>query len=367
MTETFAVEQFELRNAHAAGGVLFLCDHAANAVPQGLGTLGLTLADFAAHIAYDIGAAGLTRGLADRFAAPAILARWSRLVIDLNRGDDDPTVVMKLSDGRIIPGNRAADRNEVSERIARYHAPYHQAIAARIAAATAQGIAPVLVSMHSFTPIWRGKPRPWHIGILWDKDGRLAKPLMARLKREPDIVMGDNEPYSGELENDCLYRHGTMNGLPHVLIEVRQDLIADETGIVRWAARLENVLRDAMAAMGPPHIEFSRPLRPGSGETAMDDKTRTELEAAAFRRLVAHLRNRTEVQNIDMMNLAGFCRNCLGDWYREAAAEKGIVLEKDQAREIVYGMPPAEWKKRYQKEASAEQQTQFAKTQKTHS
>jgi hypothetical protein len=99
----------------------------------------------------------------------------------------------------------------------------------------------------------------------------------------------------------------------------------------------------------------------------MDDKTRTELEAAVFRRLVAHLRNRTEVQNIDMMNLAGFCRNCLGDWYREAAAEKGIVLEKDQAREIVYGMSPAEWKQRYQKQASSEQQQQFAKTQKTHS
>ena len=100
----------------------------------------------------------------------------------------------------------------------------------------------------------------------------------------------------------------------------------------------------------------------------MDEKTRTELEAAAFRRLVAHLRKRTDVQNIDMMNLAGFCRNCLGDWYREAAAEKGIVLEKDQAREIVYGMPPTEWKMRYQKEASSEQEAQFAKGQKkTHS
>jgi hypothetical protein len=101
----------------------------------------------------------------------------------------------------------------------------------------------------------------------------------------------------------------------------------------------------------------------------MDEKTRTELEAAAFRRLVAHLRARTDVQNIDMMNLAGFCRNCLGDWYREAAGEKGIVLEKDEAREIVYGMPPSEWKRRYQKEASPEQQTQFAKaqSQKTHS
>ena len=103
----------------------------------------------------------------------------------------------------------------------------------------------------------------------------------------------------------------------------------------------------------------------------MDEKTRNELEAAAFRRLVAHLQNRTDVQNIDMMNLAGFCRNCLGDWYREAAAEKGIVLEKDAAREVVYGMPPAEWKKRHQKDASPDAQAAFAKSQagahKTHS
>jgi hypothetical protein len=133
--------------------------------------------------------------------------------------------------------------------------------------------------------------------------------------------------------------------------------------------RLERALRDAIAAMGAPSILFTRTLPVPSGGPSMDEKTRTELEAAAFRRLVAHLRARTEVQNIDMMNLAGFCRNCLGDWYREAAAEKGIVLDKDQAREIVYGMPPAEWKKRYQKEASVEQQAQFAKAMetKTHS
>jgi predicted N-formylglutamate amidohydrolase len=346
---------------------LFLCDHAANAVPMELGTLGLSPCDFETHIAYDIGAAPLARALADRFGAPAILARWSRLLVDLNRGTDDPTVVMKLSDGRIIPGNRVLDESGVLERLARYHAPYHDRIAAEIAIARKRPVVPVLVSVHSFTPVWRGKRRPWHVGILWDRDGRLAKPLMARLAREGDIIVGDNEPYSGALENDCLYRHGTMNGLPHVLIEVRQDLIADPPGILRWAARLEQALRDAIEAMGTPGILFTWALRPVSGGSEMDEKTRTELEAAAFRHLVAHLRQRTDVQNIDMMNLAGFCRNCLGDWYREAAAERGIVLEKDQAREIVYGMAPSEWKKRYQKEASPDSQAQFAKgSQKTH-
>ena len=358
---------FETHNADAPARTLFLCDHASNAVPAELDRLGLPDAEFDRHIAYDIGAAKMARALADEFQAPAILARWSRLVVDLNRGADDPTVVMKLSDGQIIPANRDLDHNGIQERLRRYHAPYHAAIGAKITDALAQGLIPVLVSMHSFTPRWRGQARPWHVGVLWDRDGRLALPLLERFRQEPDIVVGDNEPYSGELENDALYRHGTMNGLPHVLIEVRQDLIAGDDGVRRWALRLKGALNDAIRTMGPPAIRFTRPLAAMTGGLMMDEKTRTELEAAAFRRLVAHLRARTEVQNIDMMNLAGFCRNCLGDWYREAAAEKGITLEKDQAREIVYGMPPAEWKKRYQKEASPEAQAAFAKSQKTHS
>src|SRR5258706_10219818 len=182
MTES-ALEHYEIRNDGAAPSVLFLCDHAANAVPAELGSLGLPLSDFQTHIAHDIGAASLTRALADRFAAPAILARWSRLLIDLNRGAADPTVVMKLSDGRIIPGNRQLDRPAVLARVARYHAPYHERIAAEIADARKKSIVPVLVSVHSFTPVWRGKTRPWHIGILWDRDGRLASARMARLGR----------------------------------------------------------------------------------------------------------------------------------------------------------------------------------------
>jgi predicted N-formylglutamate amidohydrolase len=256
MTES-GQEHYEIRNNGAAHGLLFLCDHAANAVPAELGSLGLSSSDFQTHIAYDIGAASLTRALADRFGAPAILARWSRLLVDLNRGADDPTVVMKLSDGRVIPGNRMLDEAGVGMRVARFHAPYHDRIAAEIANARENSIVPVLVSMHSFTPVWRGKTRPWHVGILWDRDSRLAKPLMARLAREGDIIVGDNEPYSGALENDCLYRHGTMNGLPHVLIEVRQDLIADPPGILRWATRLEQALRDAIEAMGTPGILFT--------------------------------------------------------------------------------------------------------------
>ena len=341
------------------GPLLFVCDHAANALPDSYGTLGLEKAAFATHIAYDIGAAEVTRALAHAYGAPAILARWSRLLIDLNRGADDPTLVMKLSDGSIIPGNRNAGKAEIAKRLEEFHAPYHAAIESEIAA---MGGVPVLISMHSFTPVWKGVRRPWEVGVLWDRDGRLALPLLDAFARA-GFNVGDNEPYSGELENDCLYAHGTMNGLPHVLIEMRQDLIATPEAAQSFAKRLKPVLDEALAKMGAPELKFTRPLK----GNAMDEKTRTELEAAVFRRLVAHLRKRTDVQNIDMMITAGFCRNCLGDWYREAAAEKGIALEKDQAREIVYGMAPSEWKKKYQTEVTPEKQAAFDHAQKTHS
>ena len=337
--------------------LLFVCDHASNALPPAYGTLGLDPALFATHIASDIGAAEVTRTLAAEFGVTAILARWSRLLIDLNRGADDPTLVMKVSDGSIIPGNARLVVAEIAHRIAAFFAPYHAAIAQEIATMRAERIIPVVISMHSFTPVWKSRQRPWEVGILWDRDARLARPMIDRLANA-GFVVGDNEPYSGELENDCLYRHGTMLGLPHVLIEVRQDLIADAHAARAFAKRLKLVIESALAEMGPPAIQFTRPLATAGNET-MDERTREQLEAAVFRRLVAHFRSRTDVQNIDLMTLAGFCRNCLGDWYREAAAEKGIAMEKDAARELVYGMPQNEWKKRYQKEATPEQQAAF--------
>jgi predicted N-formylglutamate amidohydrolase len=344
--------------------LLFVCDHASNALPPAYGSLGLSPALFGTHIASDIGAATVTRGLAEAFGAPAVLARWSRLLVDLNRGPDDPTLIMKLSDGSVIPGNVGAGDDETAERITNFHAPYHQAIDAEIAALHVSGRVPVIVSMHSFTPVWRGVPRPWEIGILWDRDGRLAHPLIEEFRRD-GFVVGNNEPYDGELENDCLYRHGTMRGIPHVLIEMRQDIVGDEAAARVMAARIKAVLDRALAVMGQPKVEFTRPLAVNE-DVPMDEHTREQLEAAVFRRLVAHLRERTDVQNMALMNLAGFCRNCLGDWYREAALEKGITIDKDAAREMVYGMPPAEWKRRHQKEATADQQAAFLQSQKTH-
>ncbi|MDO8838044.1 MAG: N-formylglutamate amidohydrolase [Parvibaculum sp.] len=241
----------------AAGGdpaFLVICDHAANALPPGYGTLGLPDTEFARHIAYDIGAAGVARALARALGAPAVLARFSRLLVDLNRGEDDPTIVMKLSDGAVVPANRDVDASrgaeEFGRRIAMFHAPYHAAVAAALDRALAAGVVPVVISVHSFTPAWRGRARPWHSGILWDRDDRLAAPLIAGLRAEPGLVVGDNEPYTGRLKNDCLYRHGTARGLPHALIEIRQDLIESEAGQIEWAERYAQLLRAIAAGPG---------------------------------------------------------------------------------------------------------------------
>jgi len=350
----------------AAGPLLFICDHASNAMPQAYGTLGLEQGAFTTHIAHDIGAAAVTRALAKAFAAPAVLARWSRLLIDLNRGTDDPTLVMQLSDGRIIPGNRALSADEIAKRIELFHAPYHETIAAAIADSRANGFVPTIISIHSFTPLWKGARRPWEVGVLWDRDHRVAQPLLGSLA-QAGFVVGDNQPYSGELENDCLYVHGTMNGLPHALIEIRQDLVADVQAAELFAQRLRPIITQALMETDKPTVRFTRPLAARNGVPNMDERMRAELEAAVFKRLVVHLRERTDVQNIDLMTVAGFCRNCLGDWYREAAAEKGIALGKDEARAIVYGMPPEEWKRQYQKDATPEQIAAFERAQKTHS
>ena len=182
----------------AKSNLLLLCDHASAALPQGYGRLGLDPALFDTHIAYDIGAAQVTRALASRFRAAAVLGTWSRLLIDLNRGADDPTLVMKLSDGSLIPGNRTAGPEEIERRIRNFHAPYHDAIAAEL---DRIGPKAAIISIHSFTPSWKGKARPWEVGVLWDKDRRLAGPLMQRLSQHA-FIWGDNEPYSGALEND---------------------------------------------------------------------------------------------------------------------------------------------------------------------
>ena len=237
----------ELIRREGDPALLLLCDHASNHIPSGYGFLGLSEGDLSRHIAFDIGARGLTLALSDLFEAPAVLSAVSRLVIDPNRGEDDPTLVMKLYDGAIIPGNRGADAAEMATRLRTIYRPYHEAVSRALDRAEDEGAVPSIVSIHSFTPQLRGRAqRPWHVGVLWDQDDRIAGPLLERLRAEDELIVGDNEPYSGRLRGDCMWRHGTCRGLPHVLIEVRNDLIADAAGQAAWAALLGRCLADVL-------------------------------------------------------------------------------------------------------------------------
>lgn len=238
-----SADSYEIVAGSVRAGAVIVCDHAGNAFPEGYGTLGLPAAELERHIAYDIGAAAVVRELARRTRAPAVLSRFSRLLIDLNRGLDDPTLVMRLSDGAIIPGNRHVDAAERQRRIEHFYLPYHRAVTSVVDACVGAGRPPVLIAMHSFTNVWQGVPRPWHIGILWDKaDARVARPIIEALRADGELVVGDNEPYRGHLDGDTMWQHGLSRGLPHVLFELRQDLIRDQAGQMAWAGRIADVL-----------------------------------------------------------------------------------------------------------------------------
>ena len=231
------------------GRWLVTCDHATNRVPVdiGGGSLGIAPEDMQRHIAYDPGAAGLAEALGEALDSPVICADYSRLVIDPNRGEHDPTLVMKLYDGTIIPTNRTVDAAEVERRMATLYRPYHAALAG-LAARRADT---VILAIHSFTPCLRGRPpRPWHVGVLYaEQDARLSAPLIARLQQEPDLCVGDNQPYSGYLPGDAIDRHALQPGRHNTLIELRNDLIATPEAQQAWAARLAPILSDVLAGL----------------------------------------------------------------------------------------------------------------------
>ncbi|MCX8508991.1 MAG: N-formylglutamate amidohydrolase [Rhodobacteraceae bacterium] len=240
---------YETDGASRPSRWLVTCDHASNAVPDciGDGSLGIAPADMKRHIAWDVGAAGVARALARHLDAPLILSTFSRLVIDANRGEDDPTLIMKLYDGTIIPANRHVGPAETERRLTAFHRPYHQALAELAGRRPDRAIC----AIHSFTPCLKGRaPRPWEVAVLYShKDPRLALPLIARLRAE-GYVTGDNQPYNGHLDGDAIDRHALRPGRPNVLIEVRNDLIADPVGQALWAARLAPILTEVLAASG---------------------------------------------------------------------------------------------------------------------
>lgn len=241
---------FEIIGSDRPGPWLLTCDHASNAVPDwvGGGGLGLPASDMARHIAYDVGAAGVTRHLSALLDAPAVLSRFSRLVIDPNRGEDDPTLVMELYDGSLIPANRGIAAPERAQRLQRLYRPYHGAIDAALASRAPNA---VYLAIHSFTPQLSGRAaRPWHVTVLHAEDTRFSDALLARLRQEPDLVSAANEPYTGALRGDAVDRHALQTGRPNALIEIRNDLIETEADQRHWAARLAPMLTDALAASG---------------------------------------------------------------------------------------------------------------------
>lgn len=245
---------FEMLDGDFEQGLILVCDHATNFIPPQYGTLGLGNEQLARHIAYDIGVDGVTRRLAELLGVPAVLSNFSRLLIDPNRGLDDPTLVMRISDGALIPGNAHIDAEEIETRVRLFYRPYDSAVSGLIDGALAVGVVPALLSIHSFTPFWRGVPRPWHVGILWDRDGRMALPLLDALRSDKSLVVGDNEPYTGELEGDMMNRQGSRRGLAHALVEIRQDLIAEDAGVTEWAGRLADIMPAVVADEALHHV-----------------------------------------------------------------------------------------------------------------
>ncbi len=246
---------WETVNIGGKASALLICDHASRALPRAYGGLGLDETLLRRHIAWDIGAADITRRLASRLDAPALLAGYSRLMIDCNREMDDPTSIVTMVDGVAIAGNRKVDGVEAERRAAALFRPYHDAIEEALGRFATRGVVPALISIHSFTPIFGAVPRPWHIGVLWDKDPRLARPLLEALSRQPRLTVGDNQPYSGRVAiGYSIEVHGAQAGLPHVLIEVRQDLIDTHHGAEAWGERLSSVIGRVLDRPSPFRI-----------------------------------------------------------------------------------------------------------------
>ena len=237
----------EVVNQAGRRPLVLTCDHASGFIPRALRNLGLDEAQLARHIALDIGIAEVTRNLARRLDAPAVLAGFSRLVIDPNRSLDDPTLIAQISDGVVVPGNRGLSPEARQARVDAFFRPYHEAVERAIDALAARGTQPAIVFMHSFTPVMKGVERPWQIGVLWNNDPRLPQPFMAKVRAQ-GFVVGDNQPYSGRDEHGhSLHLHAESRGLANLLLEMRQDLIDTHQGAAEWSERLAGVLNEVLS------------------------------------------------------------------------------------------------------------------------
>ncbi len=236
---------YQIFNQNCNSKFLILCDHATNHIPMSISqtSLDLTSHDLNRHIAYDIGAKETALELSKSLNAPLISTNFSRLVIDPNRAKNDPTAIMQIYDGTIIAGNRDLSLKQIDKREQEFYDPYHNAINNFLINKKKQGLAPCIVSIHSFAPKLKLQTsRPWQIGVLWDRDTRMSELVIKELAKLKNLCVGENEPYSGRLKGDTLSKHATANKLLHVLIEIRNDLISDKTGQKFWAKTIKSVL-----------------------------------------------------------------------------------------------------------------------------
>lgn len=240
---------YSIINEHGSGQVLLVGDHVSNSIPAAMNRLGLDESILQQHIAYDIGTRKLINHLSQHLDAPAVLAGYSRLVVDLNRSLEDPSIIPEISDSIPIPGNQNMTHAERAQRVHCIFTPYRCAIDRMLHRFRERGQIPAFIAIHSFTPEMAGVARPWHAGMLWDTDPRIPVPLMNNLRSHPDgFHIGDNQPYSGKHPADyTIDHHAESTGLPHVSIEIRQDLVDTEDGAERWASILDDALRDILA------------------------------------------------------------------------------------------------------------------------
>jgi predicted N-formylglutamate amidohydrolase len=235
-----------LHNENGASPFLIVADHAGNLMPRRLARLGVSEAECRRHIAWDIGIVAVSRRVADALDASLVQQNYSRLVIDCNRAPDSETSIPEISELTGVPGNIGLSEAAKAARVRGIFRPYHDAIESELDRRRQAGRPAALIAMHSFTPVFNGVARPWHAGVLYNRDPRFAHLLMALLQREAGLVVGDNEPYSVTDASDyTIPVHGERRGLHHVAIEIRQDLIADDKGQLTWAVLLARLLPQA--------------------------------------------------------------------------------------------------------------------------
>jgi predicted N-formylglutamate amidohydrolase len=242
---------WHIERAEGRSAWFLVCDHAGTRIPRCLGTLGLDPTALASHIAWDIGAAAVASGLGAALDATVILQPYSRLVIDCNRPPHSKDAIVGVSERTAIPGNQSITPTAAVAREREIFAPYHARISALLDERRQRGQPTILLALHSFTPVYLGIARPWHVGVLYNRDARLAHTLARALIDEGDLVVGDNQPYAVSDATDySIPRHGEARGLAHVELELRQDLIADTSGQAAWTQRLARLLRPIERTLG---------------------------------------------------------------------------------------------------------------------